>query len=86
MNEAVLPIIASLVTLLVTKLFDLFIASKKDKISSLTASLTAVDEMSSAATETIKYLREEIVRLRQELAIRDKYIDALEKELKNETN
>lgn len=70
MNDAVLnPFIASLITLILTKLFDSYMASRKNKLEATIHSLTAVDEITSAAADTIVYLKEERDTAREEVAI-----------------
>lgn len=72
MNEDILlPIIASFLTLLVTKLFDAVMANRKNKMDSVIQSLSAIDEISTAASDTINYLRSERDALRKE---RDDYM------------
>ena len=58
-NEVIFPIIASFITLIATKVFDAFMASRKQRIDSVVQSLSAVDEITTAASDTIKYLKEE---------------------------
>ena len=65
-SEFLIPIIASFLTLVVTKLFDAFMASRKDRMDSVIQSLSAVDEITTAASDTITYLRKERDEAREE--------------------
>lgn len=65
MNEALLPILASLLTLLLTKAFDMFMAKRRESLDKITLTLTAADEVAEAAATTIGYLREELKDARE---------------------
>lgn len=85
MNDALIPILASILTLLLTKVFDVFMAKKKESIDRISLTLTAADEVADAAATTIGYLRQELSesRIREaEILKREsehmKYISALE--------
>ena len=64
-NDVLIPIFASIITLILTKVFDMFMASRKNQLDTLTQSLTTVDEITGAAFDTISYLKTEISELRQ---------------------
>lgn len=65
-NDVLIPIIASLLTLILTKLFDSFMVNRKSKMDSVIQSITAIDEITTAATDTITYLRKERDEAREE--------------------
>jgi len=65
MNEALLPILASILTLFFTKAFDLFLAKRKESLDKITLTLTAADEVADAAATTIAYLRSELKLARE---------------------
>jgi hypothetical protein len=63
--NVVLPIAASIITVLLTKAFDYAIAKRKEPLDKFTKTTEAVDEIAGASTETIAYLRIELERLKE---------------------
>lgn len=71
-TDAWIPLIASIITIILTKGFDSIMAKRQREEAKIMSSLSAVDEISGASVETIQYLRTEINRLKEEnLKIRE---------------
>jgi len=79
MDELIIPLVASALTLVVTKIFDLILARRKEKADSIVESLGAVGVIASAAKETISYLKAERDGAREEAARLEKLVETYEK-------
>jgi hypothetical protein len=86
--DAIIPVMASLITVLLTKGFDYVMAKRREPIDSFSRTTEAVDEIAGATTETIAYLRgeltaarEENIRIREESLAKDRIILSLSKKL-----
>lgn len=85
-DNLVLPAVVSLVTIAVTKGIDFLMSNRRERFESLMGSITAVDEITTSATETIRALRERVMQLEEESEVKDRIIINLSRRLAEYTN